>query len=151
MLKAVAERLRDLVRDQDAVVRWGGEEFVLVLPGTSPEGMVVLAERVLKIIGQEKVRIDGTQIPITVSAGSVCFPLLPGQRWEDCLKVADLAMYLAKGSGRNRAVCVMETEPGVTSESLLGDLGKAAAEGSVTLRTVGGPGALMAEDLLVSI
>lgn len=151
VLVEVARRLQQLVRQHDVVVRWGGEEFVLVLPGTAPDGMVVLAERVLKIIGEASVKIGSTQIPITVSAGCVCFPLLPGQHWEDCLKVADLAMYLAKGSGRNRAVCVMDADPGVTSETLLGDLGSAAATGAVTLRTVAGPGALLERDLLVSI
>ncbi len=151
VLVEVARRLQQLVRQHDVVVRWGGEEFVLVLPGTATDGLLVLAERVLKTMAAKPVMVGDTAIPITVSCGCVCYPLLPDQNWEDTLKVADLAMYQAKQSGRNRAVCVMEVEEGVSSDVLLADLGKAAANEQVSLRTVTGPARLPEGELLVSI
>ena len=62
-LKLAARRLQALVRQHDVVVRWGGEEFVLVLPGTSADGMAVLAERVLKTIADSPVTADGRAVP----------------------------------------------------------------------------------------
>lgn len=139
VLVEIARRLQELVRQHDVVVRWGGEEFVLVLPGTGPEGMAVLAERVLNIIGDKPVEAESSSIPVTVSAGCVSFPMFSGQPWQDALKVADFAMYMAKQGGRNRAVCVMEVAAGAPFELMLTDLGAAAKEGHVVLNTVKGP------------
>ena len=118
VLVEIARRLLALVRQHDVVVRWGGEEFVLILPGTSAEGLTVLAERVLNVIGCEPVMADGKPIPVTVSAGCVSYPLLPNQPWQDALKVADVAMYMAKEGGRNRAVCLLDVAPMSTRSGL---------------------------------
>lgn len=139
VLVEIARRLQDLVRKQDTVVRWGGEEFVLVLPGTAPAGMKVLAERVLNIIGSEPVMVDGKPVAVTVSLGCAAFPLFPGQSWEDGLQVADFAMYLAKDRGRNRAVCVMEVDQGAQADVTRGDFAAAEASGQVALEIVEGP------------
>ena len=139
VLIEIARRLQQLVRQHDVVVRWGGEEFVLVLPGTSSEGMKVLAERVLSLIGEKPFHIGQRSIPVTVSAGCVCYPLLPGQGWEDCLKVADLAMYIAKQEGRNRVVNVGEVDLTVQASLLTTDLRAAAEAGKVQLQTIFGP------------
>ncbi|QYF92729.1 GGDEF domain-containing protein [Massilia sp. PAMC28688] len=151
VLIEVARRLQQLVRQHDVVVRWGGEEFVLILPGTSTDGMLVLAERVLNTVAEQSVPVGATEIPVTVSAGCVCYPLLPGQHWEDALKVADLAMYMAKQGGRNRAVCVMQVEQGVTSEALLTDLSGAAAGGQATLQTIMGPVSRQERETIMAI
>lgn len=141
VLVEIAQRLQDLVRQQDTVVRWGGEEFVLVLPGTAPAGMLVLVERVLSIVGSQPVMVEGKPISVTVSVGCATFPLFPGQSWEDSLQVADFAMYLAKSRGRNRAVCVMQAE--VTAEAqatvMRGDLADAQQAGQVVLQVIEGP------------
>ena len=139
VLVEIARRLQELVRNHDVVVRWGGEEFVLILPGTAPEGMTVLAERVLRIIAQEPVMAEGTSVPVTVSAGCVSYPLFAGQPWQDSLKVADFAMYMAKQGGRNRAVCLMKVQEGAPKDVLLTDLAAASAAGHVTLQTILGP------------
>lgn len=139
VLVEIARRLQALVRQHDVVVRWGGEEFVLVLPGTSADGMAVLAERVLKTIADTPVVADGRAVPVTVSLGCVSYPLLAGLPWQDSLKVADLAMYLAKHGGRNRAVCLLQVDPGVPPELLTGDLAAAEEAGHVKLRTILGP------------
>lgn len=139
VLVEMARRMQELVRQHDVVVRWGGEEFVLVLPGTGPEGMTVLAERVLRIIADKSVVVGGKSIPVTVSLGCVSYPVFPGQAWQDALKVADIAMYMAKQTGRNRAVCLMGVADDAPRELLVQDLAAAQAAGHVQLRTVAGP------------
>ncbi len=136
VLVEIAQRLMALVRQHDVVVRWGGEEFVLLLPGTSAEGMAVLAERVLGVIGSKPVVAEGKELPVTVSAGCVSYPLLPGQSWQDALKVADVAMYMAKESGRNRAMCLMTVGAGAAPEQLTDDLPGAVAAGMVSVKAV---------------
>ena len=139
VLVELARRLQALVRQHDVVVRWGGEEFVLILPGTPPEGISVLAERVLKVVGIDPVMWNGMPIAVTVSAGCVNYPLLPGQSWQDTLKVADQAMYIAKQNGRNRATCVAHVVGGTPPDTISADLGAAHAGGLVKLQTVLGP------------
>lgn len=139
VLKAVAARLSGLVREQDAVVRWGGEEFILVLPGTPSEGLPVLAGKALAALGSEPVRYDGREIPVRASAGAIAWPSWPGQDWMDAVNVADLALYLSKSGGRNRATCFMHLREGADPGRLHGDLAGAAAEGEVELKVVEGP------------
>jgi diguanylate cyclase (GGDEF)-like protein len=139
VLVEIARRLQALVRQHDVVVRWGGEEFVLVLPGTSADGMTVLAERVLKVIGDTPFKADGRTVDVTVSLGCVAYPLLADLPWQDSLKVADLAMYLAKHGGRNRAICLTHVDPATPPELLTGDLAAAEETGHVKLRTILGP------------
>lgn len=151
VLVEIAKRLLALVRQHDVVVRWGGEEFVLVLPGTSAEGMAVLAERVLSVIGTEPVMAEGRAIPVTVSAGCVSYPLLPGQPWQDALKVADVAMYMAKESGRNRAICLMDIAADTPAARLTDALADAVETGQVMVKPISGPVARVEMGMLVSI
>ncbi len=139
VLVELSRRLQALVRQHDVVVRWGGEEFVLILPGTPTEGISVLAERVLKVVGIDPVMWNGVPIPVTVSAGCVTYPLLPGQSWQDTLKVADQAMYIAKQQGRNRAMCLAHVVGGTPPEMISNDLAAAHSGGLVKLQTVLGP------------
>lgn len=151
VLVEIAQRLLALVRLHDVVVRWGGEEFVLVLPGTSAEGMMILAERALKAIGTAPVMVEGKAVPVTVSAGCVSWPLLPGQPWQDALKIADMGMYMAKEGGRNRAVCLLGVADETPAELLASDLAAVVMAGNVALTTVAGPAAEAEEGMLVSI
>lgn len=139
VLKEVAERLRTLVREQDAVVRWGGEEFVLVLPGTPPEGLAVVAAKALNALGREPVMHDGRDIPVRASAGAIAWPAWPGQEWADALHIADLALYLSKTGGRNRASCFKSMREDADVSRIHADLGAAVAAGDVELQVVAGP------------
>lgn len=142
VLVEVASRLQGLIRDKDALVRWGGEEFVLILPGALTESVRTVVDRVLRAIGDEPVLAGTTPIPVTISAGCIVWPAFPGQHWEDALHMADLALYLSKSRGRNRATCVHDVAADADLDRVRSDLGDAEARHLVTLRTVLGPEAV---------
>lgn len=106
VLKEVARRLQSLVRERDHVVRWGGEEFVLLLSDASVSGLPLMAKRLLDSVAGNPIEVAGQRIRISVSAGCAVHPLEPGSSWEAALRMADSAMYRAKRLGRNRAACV---------------------------------------------
>ena len=139
VLVAIVARLRSLVREQDVVARWGGEEFILLLPHTGPSGVRTMAWRVLQAIGEAPVQFEGKAIPVNVSIGGVCYPAMPDQHWEASLSLADLALYHSKLGGRNRATCIMRVNHEADPALLAHDLGAAEAAGAVELQTVLGP------------
>jgi diguanylate cyclase (GGDEF)-like protein len=101
VLVEVAERIRRSLRtDLDTVGRFGGEEFVVILPETSREGAVVVAEKVRGVVAATPIP-DG--LAVTVSVGVSCRPD-DGTSPEDLLRAADSALYRAKNSGRDRVV-----------------------------------------------
>lgn len=106
VLVETVKRLQGRLRQNDVVSRWGGEEFVLVLPNTPAAALPRVARNVLEAIGAAPVLFDGQAIAVTVSLGVVSFPLMPGQTWAAALGLADSALYLAKASGRNQAICL---------------------------------------------
>jgi diguanylate cyclase (GGDEF)-like protein/PAS domain S-box-containing protein len=99
VLQALAGLLRKRIRRTDAVARWGGEEFAVVLPGTDENGTRRFAEELLAAI-RELSTPDGQ--PITASLGAVVFQ--PGESAGELVKRADRLMYRAKQSGRDRVV-----------------------------------------------
>jgi diguanylate cyclase (GGDEF)-like protein len=100
-LREFADVLRDTVRDVDLVSRWGGEEFVLVLPGTDGDGGVQLAERVRRTL-RERILVgpDGTPIILTASFGVSSFPEASSP--DELITQADRALYEAKRGGKDR-------------------------------------------------
>lgn len=141
VLVAVAQRLRKLLRQEDTVARWGGEEFVLVLPHTPASALPAVARNVLHGIGATPVSFGGSDIAVTVSLGAVSFPTYPGQDWEAALAVADLALYQAKSAGRNRAVCLTQVHPHADLQWLRVDLAQSEHAGEIELTVVHGPAA----------
>lgn len=102
ILKAVAQRMRDAVRAQDRIARWGGEEFLVFLPDTHCNGASVLAERLRASVAEEPFTCGEFDIPITISLGiGTC---RCDTDIEDCIEQADIALYSAKDQGRNRWV-----------------------------------------------
>lgn len=107
VLKQLASVLKGCLRDDDVVCRYGGEEFVLLLPGRNVNEAVLVAERLRKRVS-ETVRLpDGEYV--TVSAG--CSEYIIGEKESDFLKRADDALYKAKTTGRNR-VCAAPGKEG---------------------------------------
>lgn len=100
VLKTFAHILRNHARTEDISARWGGEEFIILLPHTSSEGAAVMAERARSTVESECLRI--MSIAVTVSLGVV--ELKDGEDAETLIKRADRALYRAKDEGRNRVV-----------------------------------------------
>jgi diguanylate cyclase (GGDEF)-like protein len=106
VLVDVARRLRETLREEDLIVRWGGEEFLVIVQALAPEQVDALAQRMLGALESAPV-VAGTQrIAVTASIGFATFPIGPGSLrvpWERAINLVDTAMYLAKAHGRNRA------------------------------------------------
>ncbi|MBI4850461.1 MAG: sensor domain-containing diguanylate cyclase [Acidobacteria bacterium] len=105
VLVEVANLIIRLVRDTDIVARYGGDEFVIVLPGTPAEQAVIIAERIRQSIGTHGFKNNGDykEIYLTASFGVACYPehaSLP----LDLIRCADKAMYLAKEYNKNQVV-----------------------------------------------
>lgn len=102
VLRQVAEGMRSAVRPYDLAARYGGEEFTVLAPGASAAGVRSLAERIRdRIAARPFVTNSGREIPITVSIGCSVYPG-QGSDAPSLLKAADVALYEAKRSGRNR-------------------------------------------------
>jgi diguanylate cyclase (GGDEF)-like protein len=97
VLRGVGVKLREAVRDSDTAARVGGEEFALVLPGTSPEAAVEIADRVRSALGQIEL-IEGT---LSSSAGIATYPDDAADQTTLC-ELADEALYAAKREGKRR-------------------------------------------------
>jgi diguanylate cyclase (GGDEF)-like protein len=98
VLRQVAAILREQTRASDVLARIGGDEFVLLLPNTNPDGAKVLLNRVCCTTAET---MQMRKWPVTVSIGAVCFLRVPSTV-EDGVKQTDSLMYRAKESGRNR-------------------------------------------------
>jgi diguanylate cyclase (GGDEF)-like protein len=112
VLRELARRLGDCVREVDTVARYGGEEFALVLPETDLEGAEMVAQRVVESVGSEPFTApDAPLVAVTVSVGVAAFPL-HGHNAGDVMRAADRALYAAKSSGRNQwCTAATEVEP----------------------------------------
>ncbi len=101
VLKRVASIMRKAVRTHDLPVRYGGEEFALVLPETDMNGALAVAERIRRSIELEIIEHNGKTIRITASFGVAVHPD-SALETEALIKAADVALYHSKESGRNR-------------------------------------------------
>jgi diguanylate cyclase (GGDEF)-like protein len=112
VLRQVASLIADSIRASDTFGRYGGEEFMLILPETTPEDAVALAEELRVLVMQEPLRIaEGQEIQATISIG-----IAGGRGMQLQLDMlvdrADAAMYAAKSQGRNRTYLFRELDEG---------------------------------------
>jgi two-component system, cell cycle response regulator len=113
VLREFARRLQPLPRREDVIGRWGGEEFLALLPDTNMAGAELLAGRMLSAIRAEPFPLaDGTALNVTVSIGCAV-GITPDA--ESLVRTADTALYEAKDAGRNRVVCAPSHEREETS------------------------------------
>jgi len=101
VLRKTAEVLQKNMRKQDIAGRYGGEEFLIILPSCSVENGLIIAERIRDQVENLNFTTDG--LKITISMGLVGWD---GENSEDLIKKADVLLYQAKDVGRNR----IETE-----------------------------------------
>lgn len=100
VLRQLADLLKSNVRDSDTVSRFGGEEFIILMPRTSLEGGYTFAERLRKLIMEKRFTVGPITLQITSSFGVSL--LGDFKSLEDYYSLADKALYLAKRDGKNR-------------------------------------------------
>lgn len=111
VLVEVARRCQRALRATDLLARWGGEEFIMLLPNTPLPQARQLAERVREaIVCDPRIRIDGQEVQVTASLGAA--GIAPGQTLslDELIQRADMALYQAKSAGRDR-VAMSESAP----------------------------------------
>ncbi len=103
VLRAMVDTIAQRTRTQDLLGRLGGEEFLVILPNTTVEGALRLAETLRKAVEVMPFQVvSGEPIAITVSMGLCALSQLPDPQCDDLIGAADQAMYRAKAAGRNR-------------------------------------------------
>jgi diguanylate cyclase len=103
VLRATAKTLKSKIKGQDSVARWGGEEFAVLLPGTTVSGARAVAEHIRQSIEKSRIRRIGTNEEvggITISIGIAAYTR--GISFANLLDQADKALYVSKRTGRNR-------------------------------------------------
>jgi diguanylate cyclase (GGDEF)-like protein len=123
VLVAVSKVLRALIRSDDFIVRWGGEEFLIILNNTDPRYLERFARRVLSSVRDASVRVsEDNTIHRTCSVGFAQIPFCKSHpnllTLEQTIKLSDYAMYVAKRNGRNRAIAVSLKEGRITDDAI---------------------------------
>ena len=108
LLRRVAEMLTDEMRDMDAVGRYGGEEFIIVMPDTSEAGAKVCMERVRSRVESDDSPFRGVRVPVTISIGIA--EIRHNEQLIELVNRADKALLAAKAAGRNRVVLASNIE-----------------------------------------
>jgi diguanylate cyclase (GGDEF)-like protein len=106
VLKSVARVLQSSTRNFDTVVRYGGDEFVVLLPNTSEQIALMVSERICAAVAAQPHKVgENKEIPVTISVG--CASTTPENQFNsatELLDAADRCLYAAKSGGRNRVV-----------------------------------------------
>ncbi|MBF7074195.1 diguanylate cyclase [Glaciecola sp. MH2013] len=100
VIQKVASCIRTKIRKHDILARWGGEEFILLLPKTDELGAIMAAEKICECIRELVVQFEGEPIKVTISGGAAC--INDFETIERCIQKADENLYQAKQSGRDR-------------------------------------------------
>jgi diguanylate cyclase (GGDEF)-like protein len=141
-LQVTARRLLSAVRVSDFVLRWGGEEFLIVARDAERSEASVIARRVLHAVAGERYTLAKTELSITCSVGWAPFPWhpdTPAVDLEKLIQIADRALYHSKRTGRNRATGIVPL-PGQLPEPQLPDTALEEMDGkALTLTTEMGP------------
>lgn len=113
LLKAVSEELRNAVREYDIVARWGGDEFLLLLPMTKSEDAMGLAERISKTVEKRRYAYEKAELGVTLTLGVSI--IRSGDTVASMIHKADVVMYQGKRTGRN---CVLAFDSIANTENL---------------------------------
>jgi len=158
LLQRVAERLSMVVRKSDVLVRWGGEEFLIMSRSTDPAGTPAFCDRILDVMAAEAFDLGhGVSVRKTCSVGWAPFPWSRGAYEaicaEEAIELADTALYRAKAGGRNQGVGILPGDGAlaaphaITLEALQNDAGVLTRTVRVQNPGIGGRTGALAEDL----
>jgi diguanylate cyclase (GGDEF)-like protein len=100
VLKSVGKIMKNTFRKTDLPCRYGGEEFLVILPGTGLSGAVHAADKLRQAVEKERLVFENKHIPVTVSCGVAAFH--PSENYSEAIARADQALYHSKESGRNK-------------------------------------------------
>ncbi len=103
ILKETSELIKKSLRSEDIAIRFGGEEFFVMLTDINPGDAIEVAEKIRKVFDGHRFKVPGGTIQKTLSLGVSEFPTDADGFWQ-CIKFADVALYRAKDTGRNQAV-----------------------------------------------
>lgn len=121
LIRGYAERLSQTLRGEDAVIRWGGEEFLVVCREVSPESLLALCQRVAGKLKESPFRLPGgREVGCTSTVGFATFPFVPADpdlfSHETVINLADHAMYVGKRSGGDLVVGLAPGEHPIDAE-----------------------------------
>ncbi len=100
VLKTLTQTIKNSIRDSDILFRWGGEEFLIILPGSDLQTATVFAEKIREIVASQQIMFSGKSLSITISVGVASMG--NSDTAEDLVSRSDKALYIAKENGRNR-------------------------------------------------
>lgn len=109
LIQTIAHSIRNALKSTDIVARYGGDEFVCLLPGIGEEGALAVGERIRQRLAEELLAVDGGHVAITVSIGIATHPA-HGPTLEDISKSADRALYVSKARGRDRVTLYSDVQ-----------------------------------------
>ena len=143
VLVQMQERLREVFRESDHLIRWGGEEFLVLARATHRDNAKVVAERIRNAVARRPfVLADGTALAKTCSIGFACFPFVQEEprllSWSEVVELADRGLYLVKRSGRNGWAGIYSTQESQFKElfpRLINQLEQSVADGEARLVT----------------
>lgn len=147
VLVELASRLKTICRQGDSVVRWGGEEFLLVLRSVTNDDLPEFAQRLHTAVSGKPFMYQGSPVDVTATTGFITLPLDglgAGQPMtlEKALQVADLLLYYGKSHGRNQItgiIAVSASPDDRMYEALLNDIERVVSSAKTTLVRVEGP------------
>ena len=145
VLVEISKRLTFVMRDQDMLMRWGGEEFLIFLNHMPSANLQQVVERILITIGGRPVAFENTTIQVTMSVGYIS--LQQGEQsevdvdWKKSLNLADSVLYMAKTRGRNQAIGIREVHvPRAEFDELVNsDLEQSIQTGKIVIEQIAGP------------
>ena len=145
VLIEVSNRLAQIMRDNDKLMRWSGEEFLIFLNNIAPDNLDRVVQRVLTIVGGTPISVGNQKLIVTISIGHIS--LTHGkdsdvdEHWEKSMRLADAALYKAKISGRNQAFGIQQHHISVAEldDMVAIDLDDLGRQGKIVVKTILGP------------
>ncbi|GGA63113.1 hypothetical protein GCM10011369_00520 [Neiella marina] len=110
ILVELAQILKNECRSVDVAARWGGEEFIIISTVVNHQMARIVAERIRRVFASSGTQLGGKVIPHTLSIGLAQWHIDQNQKFEECLKQADQALYQAKQNGRDQVVSYRESD-----------------------------------------
>jgi diguanylate cyclase (GGDEF)-like protein len=143
VLIQMRDRLLEVFRESDFIVRWGGDEFLTVARGSKRIEAAAIAERICQAVGRRPFELGGGQeLQCSVSVGFAAYPFVPaapsGLGWPDIVGIADQALYKAKQSGRNNwfgLIAGRNADPAYLAQQLESDADEAVSSGALRVVT----------------